>query len=140
MEISSLTSSVSAQPKDRLNEMSSEEFLKVMFAELEQQDPMEPQDSGKLIEQLGQIRTLQSQVSLQSTLEDFAVQNQMASASNMLGKQIHGHNDANDAVSGVVNSIRVSDGKVYLGLSNGQAVNMSRVTEVEDAPDLALAG
>ena len=47
-------SSPAAPPplKSRFNDMSSEEFMKIIFTELQQQDPFKPNDSSALLEQL----------------------------------------------------------------------------------------
>ena len=37
---------------NRFNELSSEDFMKIIFTELQQQDPFEPNDSSALLEQL----------------------------------------------------------------------------------------
>jgi len=43
---------------NRFNELSSDDFLQIIFAELTNQDPLEPQDTGALLEQLNSIRQI----------------------------------------------------------------------------------
>ena len=40
--------------------LDSEEFLNIMFTELQNQDPFEPNDSSALLEQLNSIRSIES--------------------------------------------------------------------------------
>ena len=47
------------------------------------------------------------------------LQNQIGSAGNLIGKNIQGLDDQNKAVGGMVNSVNVQDGNVYLELDNG---------------------
>ena len=55
---------------NRFNELSSEDFLQIIFTELQQQDPFEPNDSSALLEQLNSIRAIESDIDLTKKLED----------------------------------------------------------------------
>jgi len=117
---------------DRFSDLTSEEFIKVMLSELTNQDPFEPQDSQALLEQFSSLRNIESQLALQEQLENLVAQNQVASASGMIGKFIEGVNSNNDQVAGRVSSIRVQDGKPILQLETGQTVPLERVTTITD--------
>ena len=41
--------------------LTSEQFIKVIFTELSKQDPLQPSDSSKLLEQLSSIRSIQAE-------------------------------------------------------------------------------
>ncbi len=113
-------------------ELSSGEFVKVLLSELTNQDPFKPQDSGALLEQLSSLRNIESQVQLQEKLEALVLQNGIASAAVFIGKEIEGIDAGNDAVSGVVTSVRVESGKAMLELSSGKTLAVDRVTRVMD--------
>ena len=114
----------------RFAELSSEEFIKVMLQELSNQDPFQPQDSGALLEQLSSLRNIESQLSLQKQLGSLVLQNQISSASGMIGRQVEGLDEANRTVQGGVTSIRVEKGQVLLDLDSGAELSLDRVTHI----------
>ena len=110
--------------------LSSNEFMKVLLSELKNQDPMKPQDTGALMEQLSSLRNIESQTTLQNQLKNLVTQNQLAGAGNMIGKMVTGLSEGNDQISGLVSSVRVKDNQVMLELDNGQQLAMSRITGI----------
>jgi len=121
---------LSALTGDRFSELTSKEFIEVMLSELTNQDPFEPQDSQALLEQFSSLRNIESQLALQEQLEDLVAQNQVASASGMIGKFVEGVTLNNDQVGGRVASIKVQDGNPILQLETGQTVPLNRVTTI----------
>lgn len=120
--------------------LKTDDFLKVMMSELSRQDPFQPQDSSKLLEQMSNLRNIESQLSLQKSIEGLVLNNQVASAGNMIGKLVAGLNDNNDQVSGLVTSVRVASGKVVLELDSGNRLLMDRVTQIaQPEPNSASA-
>lgn len=104
--------------KSRFNEMSSEEFMKIIFTELQQQDPFKPNDSSALLEQLNSIRSIESDIQMGEQLESIVFQNQLASAGNLIGKRVGGLSTENTRVAGTVKSVsRVGD-EIGLLLNN----------------------
>ncbi|MBL8746780.1 MAG: flagellar hook assembly protein FlgD, partial [Phycisphaerae bacterium] len=58
--ISALASSTDRAAPSAYESMSSDDFIRVMFAELTRQDPTKPTDSKDLLAQLGSIRGIES--------------------------------------------------------------------------------
>lgn len=114
--------------------LSSDDFVKVMMSELKNQDPFNPQDSAKLLEQLSSLRNIESQLSLEKSLGSLVLQNQISSAGGVIGKVVEGLTDDNNRVSGLVTSVRVADSKVYLELDSGNTIAMDKVSKVSPAP------
>jgi flagellar basal-body rod modification protein FlgD len=110
--------------------LKSEDFIKVMISELSHQDPFQPQDSSKLLEQFSSLRNIESQLDLQSQLGNLVLQNQISNAGGLIGKTVKGLDDSNASVQGVVSSVRVTDGKAVLELDSGKTLSMDRVTEI----------
>ena len=61
------------------------------------------------------------------------MQNQMASAGNLIGREIRGLDEYNTPVEGIVTSVRVSDEQVILEIDTGQALPLTRVTHISNA-------
>ena len=120
--------------------LNSQEFMNVLLTELKNQDPMKPQDTGKLLEQLSSLRNIESQTSLQNQLQSLVTQNQLAGAGNLIGKQVTGLTQDNQQISGLVSSVRVQDDSVVLELDNGRRLPMDRVTGIAEPSGGAAAG
>ncbi len=116
------------------SDMTSEDFVRIMFTELTNQDPLQPNDTGAMLDQLNSIRSIESDIQLTSQLEALVQENQLASAGGMIGKFIGGLNGDNQRVAGyVVSAIRQGD-SISLELDNGWRVPMSSVETIID-PD-----
>jgi flagellar basal-body rod modification protein FlgD len=121
------------QVKSSKMELKTEDFIKMMITQLQNQDPLEPAKNQELLAQMSQIGQLQSATSLQESLKGLVLQNQIGSAGNLIGKMIRGLDDMNEDVQGVVNSVRVQDDQVFLELDNGKSLPMARVTTIAEA-------
>lgn len=113
-------------------DLSSEEFMNVLITELQNQDPLDPQDTTALLEQLSSLRSIESQSNLQDRLEDLVKQNEVAAASNMIGKLVQGVDSTNNNTTGLVMSVRVTEEGVFLELDNGRSMSMNQVTAITD--------
>ena len=118
----------------QFSKMSSEDFIRIIFTELSNQDPFQPNDSAALLQQLNSIRSIESDLKLTSELDSLVTQNQFASAGNMIGKFIGGVTANNDRVAGTVVSVVKQGDTVNLELDNGWTVPMGSVERVID-PD-----
>ena len=116
-----------AGAENRFAEMSSEDFVRIMFAELENQDPFQPNDSAALLEQLNTIRSIESDVSLVERLDSLVFENQLSSASNLIGKTVSGLTPALQRTAGqVVSVVRQAD-NVFVELDNGAFMPVNNV-------------
>ena len=134
--ISSFASNAAtASTKDAFSSLNSEQFVKIIFTELSKQDPLQPNDSKALLEQLSSLRNIQSGIDLSSKLSSLVAQNELSAASGLIGKNVSGVSDSFERVEGVVQKvIRTADGAV-LSLTDGQLIHMSNLDQV-----LASAG
>ena len=120
--------------KSRFNDMSSEEFMKIIFTELQQQDPFKPNDSSALLEQLNSIRSIESDLQMGEKLESIVFQNQLSSAGGLIGKRVGGLSTENTRVAGPVKSVsRVGD-QIGLLLHNNWVIPMDNVEYIDQQP------
>ncbi len=115
-----------------ISEMSPEQFLNLLITQLQNQDPFEPVKNQDLLEQISAVRQLQSSMDLSSTLTSLVLQQQIASAGSLIGKQVTGLNASLDQVNGLVTSLRVEQNDVYLELDTGQRVALKDITRVAE--------
>jgi len=78
----------SSQIKSKKMELKTEDFIKMMITQLQNQDPMEPAKNQELLAQMSQIGQLQSATTLQESLKGMVLQNQIGSASSLIGKTV----------------------------------------------------
>lgn len=118
------------------NTLSSEDFTRLIFTELSKQDPLQPNDTNALLQQISQIRSIQSDMDLVGNLTSLVSQNEFASAATLIGQRVTGLTDENRRVAGTVRSVsRTNDGAV-VELDGGERVRVSRMDAVL-APEVA---
>lgn len=116
--------------------LSSADFTKLIFEELTNQDPLAPNDTNALIEQIANIRSIQSDVDLSDRLGSLVSQQEFTAASNTIGKLVSGITDDNFRVTDLVRSVvRTPEGTV-LALADGNLVSFDRIDLIRepDAP------
>jgi flagellar basal-body rod modification protein FlgD len=117
-----------------------DDFIKMMVTQLQQQDPTEPAKNGELLQQMSQIGSLQSSQALQESLAGLVLQNNIGSASNLIGKDVEGSNaTTGDKITGTVKTVRVVKGSVLLGLEDGTELPMSSLSSIAQ-PVVAASG
>jgi flagellar hook assembly protein FlgD len=129
------TTSTPRSSSDAFSQLSSEEFLKVIFKELANQDPLAPNDTKEILQQISTIRSIESDISLSKRLDQMVKQNEISSSSAMVGKFIKGRSDGGARVGGFVNSVNVTTDGVLLNLGNNIRVPLKNVEEIVD-PEL----
>src|SRR3954447_8729312 len=105
-------------PKKSNFALKTEDFIKMMITQLQNQDPMEPAKNEQLLAQMSQIGQLQTATQLQDSLKGMMLQNQIGSAATLIGKTVQGLDVNDDPVTGLVTSVRVKDDGVSLELDN----------------------
>ena len=121
----------------RFSDMSTEDFIRIIFAELANQDPLAPSDSTALLQQLNSIRSIESDLQLIDQLKALVTENQLAAGSNLIGKFVTGLTASSDRVSGQVRSVSREGDSVVLTLDNGFSVPFDSLDTIHDTdPDL----
>jgi len=113
------------------NSLDSEAFMKLLVAQLQNQDPTAPTSNEALLGQISSMRSLQSNVELTNVLTNLGTGQQLSSASGMIGKLIAAKDDKGNDVTGLVSSVIVSEGTPYLQIGD-KGIKLSQVTEVQN--------
>ena len=135
--MSSITSAAgvgggSVEASSGFGALDSEEFLNIMFTELQNQDPFDPNDSSALLEQLNSIRSIESDIALTSQLESIVFQNQLAGASNLIGRYIQGMAPGGNRVDGQVISVIRQGDNIGIELDTGWVIDVDQVELIVD--------
>jgi flagellar basal-body rod modification protein FlgD len=106
-----------APAKDRMQDLDVDQFLKLMIAELQNQDPLNPMDNAQMIQQISEIRSIASTDKLSSTLDGVQLGQALASASSLIGRTVSGLSEKNTEVNGKVDRVTVVAGvpKLHVG-------------------------
>ena len=119
-----------ANSGDALGALSSDEFLRIIFTELQNQDPLEPQDTGATLEQLATLRSIESDTQMVDSLETLVRQSEFASASNLIGNLVSGITIDNSRVADLVISVTQTSEGPLLNLFDGSRMVFDQVDEI----------
>ncbi|OMP68605.1 flagellar hook assembly protein FlgD [Domibacillus epiphyticus] len=120
-----------------------DEFLKILMAQLQNQDPLSPMEDKDFIAQMAQFTSLEQMVNMTSMIEEM-VQAQQASQminyQSFVGKDVvwHKMTEETDAEgkpvvetgTGTVKSIKFEDGGVQFTLSDGTVLEPGNISEL----------
>ncbi|MFG0274573.1 MAG: flagellar hook capping FlgD N-terminal domain-containing protein [Phycisphaerales bacterium] len=130
--INSVSSSAPPSATSAYSDLTSGEFLRVIFTELTNQDPLAPNETKDLLEQISSIRSIESDIELGDRLEDIAAQSTLASAGGLVGQFVYGRTQFNDEAAGVVVSVSVTKDGPVLNLDNGYSIPFKNIEEIID--------
>ena len=117
-------------------------FLKLLVAQMKNQDPFNSQDPTQYITQLAQFNMLEQSMTLNENMEymigltnGVLMNSAMGTASNLIGKDIEAYVSSNNAQSsedvkticGKVESVHIKDGVVYMNVKEQQSGNIVEV-------------
>jgi flagellar basal-body rod modification protein FlgD len=133
--ISSLGGSQSTNSSNQLagnssQQLTANDFIHFLITELQNQDPLNPTSSDQMLSQLSEIGQLQSSTTMVSSLTSMVQQNQVASASALIGKEVVGTDQNTNALMGTVSAVQVNSTGVNLQLDNGGVMPMSNLTSI----------
>ncbi len=114
-------------------DLGSEDFLRLLIAQLINQDPLEPMGNAELLEQLSSVRELELSTTLTDSLRRLTGQERFGSATALIGKYVASLPGSDGlAHRGIVVAIRFGgDGSPILQLSDGTEIPVERVGTVE---------
>ena len=119
-----------------VDDLNSNDFLKFMLTELQQQDPLKPVDNQELLNQISSIRQISSTSKLNDTLDSVLVGQNISTAGGLIGKTVKALSDTGSELNGKVTSVSVAvnssdkskrDVTVHLG---DQTVKLSNIREI----------
>lgn len=111
--------------------MGEDDFLKLLVAQLQYQDPMNPTDNNQFMQQQAQFATVEGINNLQKTMSAMQAQQQVA----LIGKQVSYPKSDGSLATGVVSAVNTdSDGTVTVTV-DGESVDPSTITQVSADPN-----
>ena len=138
MPSTSGTSSTGSAPKllpatantDPVSNMTSNDFLKLMIAEMQNQDPTNPMDNSQILQQLSQMQSINASKQLSDTLQNVVLGQGLLSSSALIGRSVKALTDDGQTVTGSVDKVVIEDSTPKL-LVNNQKIQMKNVSEID---------
>jgi len=115
---------------DAFSALSSGEFLQIIFTELTNQDPLAPNDTQSMLNQLSTLRSIESDTQMVSSLKRMVSQSELASASQLIGSLVSGITLDNRRVSDLVISVSMTQDGPVLNMFDGSRMFFHNVDEI----------
>ncbi len=122
------TSAATGSTSERAR-LTRDEFMKILIAEVSNQDPMSPLDNKEFLGQLTNLQNLESTATLTDTLKSMNKFQELGAASTLIGKTITGTADSGNLVKGAVSKVVVNKDSVSLIVGN-ETIALNNVQEV----------
>jgi flagellar basal-body rod modification protein FlgD len=119
-----------ASSTDAFNSLTSGQFLQIIFTELTNQDPLAPNDTQSMLNQLSTLRSIESDTQMVSSLKRMVAQSELASASQLIGSLVSGITLDNRRVSDLVISVSMTQDGPVLNMFDGSRMFFSNVDEI----------
>lgn len=135
------SASAAAPPRNSFGELGSDDFFKLLIAQLTNQDPLEPTGNQELFEQIASIRDIELSTSLSKSLQSLTGGQRFASGSSMIGQFVIGvPGEGGAAQEGLVVGVRFDGGgNAVLLLADGGELPLEQVATIQPPLDVARA-
>ena len=123
--------------------MGKDVFMKILIAQMANQDPTNPMKDTEFVAQMAQFSALEQTMNLAQAFEKFATsqnQSQLIQYNSFVGKEIKWHEvsdekDENDKPiinegTGVIQSVKYIDGSVIFTMADGKELSPGNISEV----------
>lgn len=127
---SSATSSTASKAAEKAS-IDYDSFLKLLIAQMKNQDPTDPMDASEQVAQLATFSQVEQSIQMNSNLETLITGNALTNASSYIGKTI---TSADEKTSGVVASVRVYSDTMVATTTEGKEVPIVVGVRVGTAP------
>ena len=121
------TSSSSAQST---NGMGKDTFMKLLVAQMANQNPMEPTDDKEMIAQMTQFSTLEQITNMATESSKSATASQMSQAVNLLGRTVTYLDTDGNKQTGTVDQVSMVNGAPNLTIGGNDGITTSQITQV----------
>jgi flagellar basal-body rod modification protein FlgD len=118
-----------------INDMDMDDFLDLMIAEMQNQDPLNPMENSEMLQQISQMRSVSATDKLTTTLDAVLLGQNVTTASNLIGKEVNAMTDDGKSIAGTVDRVTVTPSeddnpatvKVHIG---DYSVSLGNVREI----------
>ena len=113
--------------------LTQDDFIKLLIAQMTQQDPLNPQSNTDFAAQMAQFTALEQSRTMASTLTDMQGEQQALQANGMIGRTVMLDTGNQTQASGVVDGVQMDSGAAKI-VVNGVAYDLSQVLAISPTP------
>ena len=135
--VSDLMPGIKSIPKSQANQLGKQDFLKLLMAQMQNQDPLKPMDDTQMIAQMAQFSALEETQALRSTIQTNSNNQTVSQAASLIGKYIQAAQADDTQVNGAVTGVRfeTTDGAVTpIVQVDGHDVDYSTIVKISSTP------
>jgi flagellar basal-body rod modification protein FlgD len=135
--LAAASSSAASTAVDKTHQLGKQDFLKLLLAQLQNQDPMKPMDDTQMIAQMAQFSALEATQQLQQTIQQSSNVQTIFQAGALIGKYIQANQPDGTSTTGAVTGVDFTstDGVVSPTLQvDGNDVDYSTIVRVSSTP------
>ena len=119
-----------ATPTAASSGLGKDTFLKLLVAQMRQQNPMEPTDDKEMIAQMTQFSMLEQMTNMATANADIAAAGRMSQAVTLLGRTVTYMDSDGATQTGTVEQVAVVDGAPSLTIGGVTGISTSQLTQV----------
>lgn len=119
--VDSSTSSSSSQSSASKTNVDYESFLKLLVAELKNQDPTKPMESTDFVAQLATFSQVEQTIQTNTKLDQMLQSSALSQADSLIGREI---TTADGKTTGVVSEVKINTDGIVAILEDGTEVNV----------------
>jgi len=117
------------------SDLTSDQFVEIMFTELKNQDPMKPSDSQAMLEQLSSLRAIEADLQFTERLDQLVESSDFTAASGLIGNVVSGVTTDSEQIIDTVFSVSKTSLGPVLNLSGGQRMKLGDIIEIANSQD-----
>lgn len=119
------------------NTLGKDEFMKILVAQMQNQDPMQPMQDREYIAQMAQFTSVEQLMNLSNDLKKFT--NSLGFSASLIDKLVsweHLSDNGSESIirSGIVDGLTVMDGTTFAIVGN-ELVSMDNILAIMNAPE-----
>ena len=127
--IGGATSTQSTTALNPNGQLGKDDFLKLLVAQLKNQDPANPMDSSQFMGQLAQFSSLEQMTNVAEGVQSLGTTTAVSQAVSLIGHQVVYGNADGTTATGVADGVTVSGGVVQIDVA-GQTITLDSVLGV----------
>ncbi|WP_412057584.1 flagellar hook assembly protein FlgD [Bartonella sp. DGB2] len=109
-------------------------FVKLLTAQLKNQDPTKPMDSTQFVSQLASFSAVEQAMKTNEWLSMLLASNQVANAGGYIGKYVQYKDEDGNIITGRVKTVGIYSDGIVAKLDNGKEVVIGPSVSVSDEP------
>lgn len=135
MDVGSVGSKTSSEAYSFQSSVGQSDFLQILSAQMQYQDPLEGLDSTQYVSQLAQFSSLEQMQNLNSSFALLIERQDLLLVSQWIGKEVTAIDEEEEMITGVVDGFRVKEGEIYFLIDDNEySLNKVQINAIKDAP------